>query len=151
MESSLVKNADLRIPVWPKDSKAPMSPGFFRKTLRPRRTLAGVTYSFMLYGVGDTWTLGAVVEGDFKGKVRFKVDGKRVDLPFDTKGRSGKTTAGEVEVDQGSVGKIHWVLFNSKGLEKYTKLSLEFRPSSGKKVRLPAKGDFSAIPQPVKK
>lgn len=150
MESSLVKSADLRVPVWPKDSDAPNSPGFFRKTMRPRRTVGGMTYSFMLYGVGDRWTLGGLVDGPFKGKVRIKVDGKAVDLPIDTSERGGPVKAGEIEGEQGAAGKITWVLFTRAAPEKYAKLSIEFRPQRGKSVRLPAKGDFAALPQPVK-
>jgi len=149
MASSLKGTADLRVPVWPKDSAEPSSPGFFRKTLRPRRTVKGITYSLMLYGVGEEWTIGAAVEGDFKGKVFFTVGKEPIELPFDTKGRGGKITAGAVEAHQASAGKFHWVLFARKRLEKYTKLSLEFRASSGKRVRLPSKGEFAAAAVPV--
>lgn len=150
MESSLKKSADIRVPVWPKDSKAPGSPGFFGKTLRLRRTVGGVTYSFMIYGVGDEWTLGGLVSGAFKGKVRIKVDGKAVDLPLDTSTRGGPIKAGGFAGHQASAGKTTWVLFNRPAPKKYAKLSVEFLPARSKKVRLPAKGDFAAIPQPVK-
>jgi hypothetical protein len=118
--------------------------------MRPRRTVAGMTYSFMLYGVGDRWTLGGLVDGPFKGKVRIKVDGKAVDLALDTSARGGPVKAGEIEGEQGAAGKITWVLFTRATPRKYARLSIEFRPQRGKRVRLPAKGEFAVLPQPVK-
>ena len=144
MESSV---ADLRVPQWAKDSNAPGEPGFFRKTMRPRRTVAGVTYSMMTYAVGESFSVGALVNSDFKGKVRFRRDGEPLLIPFDTAAKGAPRKVGDVEVSQASAGKTHWVMFSCATPKK---LSLEFLPGKGAKVRLPAKTDFVITLQPVK-
>lgn len=119
LESSLKDSADVRVPQWKPGDKPDP-----KRALRLRRKVGERTYSFLLHAVGDRWTLGAAVDRPFEGTVRLTVDGEESEIALDAP-------------------------VTRTGLKAYTKLSLEFRHSKGKRVRLPAAGSYAAILQPV--
>ena len=82
----------------------------------------------MAWAVGDTLHLGAMVDGEFKGKVRFRVGAREISAPLDTAGGSATTRvdSGKVKISQGSAGGKTWVEFSVPRPDKRSKLRVEF-------------------------
>ena len=89
------------------------------------------------------------VEGEYR--MQKKADGWRGQaarrLTYNPDHPASQFSIGNLEISQASAGKTHWVMF-SRGPVKT--LSLEFLPSKGRKVSLPAAGPFAITLQPVK-
>jgi pimeloyl-ACP methyl ester carboxylesterase len=126
--------SDVRVPNWGAAKPPSKQPDYLDRTLRIRRTVVGKTYTLMLYAVADGWELGAIVNGPFQGKLRILIDGKPTDLALNAK--SG-TRSHFLSPAPGKVGKS-------------VRISAEFRPVRGKRVRIPAKGEFTAHLQPAR-
>ena len=60
--------------------------GFVRETMRLQVVRGDQTHTLMAFVVGETLTLGAMVEGDFRGLVRWKVGGRRLSFAMNTAG-----------------------------------------------------------------
>ena len=86
MRERLVDGVDVRVPRF-KEGMV-MGAGFVRRTLRLGRKVEGTTYTFLLFAVGSTWTLGAMVDGPFIGKIKMTVNEATLELPFYTTRKS---------------------------------------------------------------
>jgi len=154
MESRLTGKADLRVPQWPEGSEAPRQAGFFGKVRKVTRTVDGRNYTLMTWVVGDRWHYGALVDGEFKGKVTFKYSlnqkaGKKI-IPLDTSAKP----AADSDWSQASFRGKTWVTFSIAKPAAARKaqtpwLELTFS-ESGKRVRLPASGSFAVHPEQAK-
>ena len=155
MESSLVKGVDLRVPQFKADDPALQKPGFFRQVLGPGRAVGKTQGRLMAWAVGPELHLGVIVDGEFKGQVRFSVGPRQVLAPLDTTGKAAKTRVdvanGFVTVSQASAGGKTWVEFSLPRPEKRTKLRVEFLggPKHEVVARLPGgKRSFDVTFQP---
>ncbi len=109
----------------------------------------------MAWAVGSELHLGVIVDGEFKGHVRFSVGPRQVLAPLDTTGKAAKTRVdvanGFVTVSQASAGGKTWVEFSLPRPEKRTKLRVEFLggPKHEVVARLPGgKRSFDVTFQP---
>lgn len=75
---------DLPVPVFAADDPRVAQPGFVGHTQRVDRDRDGVRHSLFTFAVGDTLSLGAMVDGPFRGELRWRVGTRRLALPFDT-------------------------------------------------------------------
>ena len=80
----LVESPRLVVPQFAADDPRVKTPGFIRRTLRVARTVEGKRFELMTYVVGDTWTVGAKLQGEFKGAVELSVGGRVLTFDLDT-------------------------------------------------------------------
>ena len=148
MESRLSGQADLRIPGWPEGSEAPKQAGFFARIRKVTRTAGALDYTLLAWATGDEWHFGALVDGEFKGKLTFRIDDATIRIPFRTDAKGGKRLTDGIEWSQASFRGKSWVTFSRRQPAKT--LSLTFLGAGGKRLRLPAAGEFAVHLQPVK-
>jgi hypothetical protein len=158
MRDKLVDGVDVRVPRF-KEGMV-MGPGFVRRTLRLGRKVEGTTYTFLLFAIGSTWTLGAMVDQPFIGKIKMTLNEATLELPFYTTRKSrdpldAKVAGIEAQAKgtQAAAGKIHWINVElpakAWALGDAPRLTLEFRPEGGEAVRLPGGSHFVARLQPM--
>jgi pimeloyl-ACP methyl ester carboxylesterase len=156
MRDRLVDGVDVRVPRFKEGTV--LGAGFVRRTLRLDRKIEGTTYTFLLFAIGSTWTLGAMIDQPFIGKIRMTVDDATLELPFYTTRKSRDPLKAKVvglgagvTGTQASAGKIHWINVElpAKVMGDAPKLTLDFHPEDGKVVRLPGGSHFVARLQPM--
>ena len=72
----------IEVPQFGPDDPRVDSAGFIGHTLQLSKTIGATKYTLMAFRVGDTVTLGAMVEGPFDGQVEWHVHGSSLGLPF---------------------------------------------------------------------
>jgi hypothetical protein len=130
--------------------------GFVAQTLRLNLEENGVRYTLMAFRAGDTWTLGAMVHGDFAGEVRWQIGEKRLSMPFSS-AKPAASTAVTVEpltaeplVAQGaSFRGTAWtnLELGKDWLTDGTPLQLQFVPQDGKTITMPDAGTSYSVLQ----
>jgi len=145
MESSLLGAADLAVPQWKEDD--PQRPDFVRDGQWPARKVAAVTAHLMAWAVGDTLNVGAMVDGPFKGSLRFEIDGRSgMEIPLDNE---APETQGGSPWFTGKADGRTWVRLSLPGAKERKRLCLTLVPGEGKPVRLPGgAGSFALRLQP---
>jgi hypothetical protein len=140
---------ELPVPVFAAGDPRVGQAGFVGETLRLHREDDGVRCTLMVFAVGDTLTLGAMVRGAFRGEVRWRVGGRTLRVPFDA-GAPAKDA--EVAV-AGAPGPLvaHGAQFRgtswtnievplAEWLADGTPVQLEFAPEAGSPRVLPDAG-----------
>lgn len=123
--------------------------GFVAQTLRLNHEEGGVRYTLMAFRAGDTWTLGAMVRGDFTGEVRWQIGGNHLSMPFSSMKPAASTPVAvepattESLVAQGaSFRGTAWtnLELGKNWLADGTSLQLQFAASDGKTITMPDAG-----------
>ncbi len=152
--TSQVRNGPVaHVPVFAADDPRVETAGFVRETLRLTRTIDGTDYTLMAFAVGNTLTLGAMVKGEFQGRVDWLVGRRRLRFDFDTAAASSEVPVAVREdaawtqarfTGQGaSFEETHWInveLPLDDWLANDTALMLTFRPHGNDSVVLPDTG-----------
>ncbi len=84
------RGPEIEVPVFAADDARVGTAGFVAQTLRLHREEAGVRHTLMAFRTGETWTLGAMVKGDFVGEVHWHLDGRHLHMPFSSSAPAGK-------------------------------------------------------------
>ena len=147
----------LRVPQFAKDDERVETAGFVRLTQRVDRHQGEGRFSLMAFAVGDRITLGAMVKGaDFKGKLRFRINKVSATFDFDSEKPSKEPIPGMMKgsIDTKLVGEqasfrgVHWITVEFAKSDLWTtsfpSLALDFLPSKGEALSLPATGTYSA-------
>lgn len=126
------------------------TPGFVRETLRIHKAEGDTRYTLMAFVVGDTLTLGAMVEGPFRGLVRWNVDGRELGVEFDAASPPAEAPVTLYGAnDTGLTGRgasfrgTSWInveLPAREWVHDGTSLGLTFRSESGALCALPELG-----------
>lgn len=71
------------IPVFAANDARVADAGFVTQTLRLSEERGGTRYTLMAFGTGEMLTLGAMVQGAFRGTVEWTLGRRTLSLPFD--------------------------------------------------------------------
>ncbi len=154
--SVLGRDVEIRVPCFESDHPDVRTAGFVRRALRPRRHVGDAVHELMTFGVGDRWTLGAMVRQPFEGTVVFKFSNGRetvrdIVVPFvhpspSDGAQNDSVQNGEpwnlLEASRGSAGPWGWITLETD-LRHLTEpaapnLAVEFRDAKDRLVvRLP--------------
>ncbi|MCB9885115.1 MAG: hypothetical protein H6838_06455 [Planctomycetes bacterium] len=146
----------LDVPVFAADDARVGTAGFVGQTLRVHREQDGVRYTLMLFRVGDTWTLGAMVKGDFAGEVRWTIDGRGLRIPFTTSAPAGKSQvyaepggAKVATAENASFRGTAWtnVEMPAGCMRDGSHVQLQFVPANGAAIDLPEAGGGYTVHQ----
>ncbi len=151
LSSACSTGPELLVPQFTAEDERVGTAGFVRETTRINRDLDGVTYTLMIFAVGEKLTLGAMVKGEFEGTAHWRVGERRLSLPFSRDNRGGATVRVESALPMEELNGEHagfddfdWVNVDVPLGEWLpapgTAVSLAFAKEDGFEVRLPARG-----------
>ncbi|MDA1263766.1 MAG: hypothetical protein O2816_01650 [Planctomycetota bacterium] len=143
----LVSGAPVVVPCYAADDERTKQPGFFASTRRVWREREGVRYQLMTFAIGELWTLGAMIQGDFAGEIELEVDGHVHGVALDTGElpteplpvlRNGE--ASQLTAQALSFRGWTWVTLEFKKPYPNTRFELRFLPSEQRAITLPGDG-----------
>ncbi len=148
----LVEAPRLTVPHFSADDPLVQSPGFIRRTLRVARRVDGKRFELMTYAVGESWTVGAKLQGEFAGTVELNVGGRMLVFDLDTadlpkEGVPVKVdgAASDLKGHAGSFRGWTWISLDLPidgwAKEKRGALTLRYVPSKGTAHSIPGGGE----------
>ena len=140
---------DALVPHFNVDDPRVGTAGFVRETTRISETVRQTTYTLMVFAVGDTLTLGAMVEGRFSGRAVWTVGDRSFTLPLrrSDRGRTDIPVEGlAAPGEHGGFDEYDWVNVNvplADWIDDGTPVRLVFQGPDGN-VELPGPDQFFA-------
>lgn len=150
----------LRVPHFRADDARVNTAGFVRETTRITRKVGDTKYTLMIFAVGDELTLGAMIQGEFRGTAYWSVGERQFAVLLDRRNRGRKDipVAGAVDPatrfgQHGGFGDHDWVNVAvplREWLTDGTSVRLEFHADGVDPITLPTSGGvFAARLTPV--
>lgn len=142
----------LEVPRFDGKDERTRTAGFVGLVRRENTEVDGNRFTLMAYAVGDTLTLGAMIKGEFAGRIEWQLDDRGWAFPLDTAQKGGPDVAMEAMWGQGATPRgeragfrgYTWVNFNQPA-SGVRRVRLVFRRATGEPIVLPTDADAYEI------